>query len=48
MYVRWAAKGSEDWAVPDTDEESEEFVDAPEEMALCRKLDLGAFNFTGK
>lgn len=44
----WAAKGSEDWAVPDTDEESEEFVDAPEEMALCRKLDLGAFNFTGK
>ena len=45
----WKSKGSEDWAVPDTDEESsEEFVDAPEEMGRCRKLNLAAFTFTGQ
>jgi hypothetical protein len=45
----WKSRGSEDWAVPDTDEESsEEFVDAPEEMGRCRKLDLAAFTFTGQ
>jgi exonuclease-1 len=46
----WASKGSEDWVVPDTDEESapEDYVDAPEEMGGCRKLDLAAFTFTGK
>lgn len=49
IHEGWKSKGSEDWAVPDTDEESsEEFVEAPEEMGRCRKLDLATFTFTAQ
>lgn len=47
VHEPWTLKGSEDWAVPDTDEE-EEFVDAPEETERGRKLNLAAFAFTGQ
>ena len=44
----WVVKGSEDWVVPDTDEEEEEFVDASDGTEPCRKLDLAGFAFTGQ
>ena len=44
----WTVKGSEDWAVPDTDEEEEDFVDASEGTDVGQKLDLAAFAFTGQ
>jgi exonuclease 1 len=45
-HETWASKGSEDFIVPESDEE--EYVDTPEKMEKCRKINLTAFNFSGQ
>lgn len=45
-HESWTMKGSEDFIVPESDEE--EYVDAPEEIERSRNINLAAFTFTGQ